>query len=442
MNRICYFIGLLLFAMSCSKPQEVDELFGTDPDTRIADTLAYVKNTLVDAPNGWKAYLTTEYSGGYGFYMQFEENDRLKMVADLNDQTASEMKESTYRVREIMAATLSFDTYSYLTMLQDPNPSVYEGEAGKGMGSDVEFDYVKTSGDTLFFEGRKFYKPLILVKATEEEASAYQAGSYQEAIEKTTDYFSNHANPYIEIKGQKYLLSINAGTKLADGMALLPGDEVVGESADFYFTLNGVKAIGTIEMAENHFVELRWEDEKLFAITDGGEKFEIQDADKPFIPLSLLMGKKYNGLEIQQSSVPLPGTSQEGKDMLNRYFEGLNNGNADGFYFNCGNISLTWNVTNSRIKVSGFSSQNNCASGWNTDIEYDYALDSATYTYQLTKRSGPSGGYTSAILDQLDDFLTNSKFKLESYTEDGNTYGKIIGIDRPKVELTFSLVKD
>ncbi|MNY20729.1 hypothetical protein D3C86_1542290 [compost metagenome] len=69
---------LVLLSISCSKPKEVDPIFG-DPTQRIADTLAYVKNTLVAAPNGWKAFTTTSISkGGYGFYMQFSENDRLK----------------------------------------------------------------------------------------------------------------------------------------------------------------------------------------------------------------------------------------------------------------------------------------------------------------------------------------------------------------------------
>jgi len=66
MKKIFYLMFLVLLAFGCSKPKEMDLIFG-NPDERISDTLLYVKKTLVDAPHGWKAYTTTEISkGGYG----------------------------------------------------------------------------------------------------------------------------------------------------------------------------------------------------------------------------------------------------------------------------------------------------------------------------------------------------------------------------------------
>lgn len=50
MKKIFYLMFLVLLAFSCSKPKEMDPIFG-NPDDRISDTLLYVKKTLVDAPN-------------------------------------------------------------------------------------------------------------------------------------------------------------------------------------------------------------------------------------------------------------------------------------------------------------------------------------------------------------------------------------------------------
>lgn len=438
MKKFIYFITLLLLGASCSDPQEIEEIFGTDPDQRIADTLLYVKSTLVDAPNGWKGHLTTEYGGGYGFYMEFMDNDRIKMVADLTDQTASEVKESTFRIRQIMAATLSFDTYTYLTMLQDPNPGVYGGLSGRGLGSDVEYNYLRTNGDTLVFEGRKFNKQqLILVKASKAESEAYLAGSYQSSIAKTNKFFADNANPYIELGDAKYQISINSELKLVDGTAVLGGNEVVSRTAKYYYTLNGVKSTHPITLSGQDIVELRWKENKLYALSNQGEEFEIKNSAEPIMPLHLLIGKRY-GLLYSPFLTYLPGTSAQGLDILKFYHEGLGN-RATGYFFNYGEISFIWDATNQRVLLAGFSSQNGGSSGWATIITYDYTLDNATGVFRLTQRTGATGGYTSAILQPMHNFLLNSSFTLTYHTEGGATYAKISGIERPDVVMTFIL---
>jgi len=438
MKKIFYLMFLVLLAFSCSKPREVDQIFG-DPDKRVADTLAYVKSTLVKAPFGWRAYLSTEYSGGYGFYMQFQENDRLKMVADLDEETSSELKESTYRIRQIMYATLSFDTYNYLTMLQDPNPDVFGGQPGKGMGSDVEFDYIKTHGDTLFFEGRKFKKALVLVKAKESEAKVYTSKGYAQAIEKINKFFVENSNPYIEENGQKYQITVNNASKEAGATTILAGNKVESSSAKFYYTLDGIgcNAESPLKAGKVNIVKIAWENDKLIAYGADGRKFEVKNSVQPLIPLHLLMGTKYSKLYLPFNTL-LPENSPKGTDILNRYFKGLGSG-ATGYVFNCGDISLAWNLANKRISFIGLASQNNCGSGWATTIVYDYTIDDATGVLKLTKRSSASGGYSAKIMDQLDDFLLNSSFKLEYVIDGKNLYAKIIGIDRPDVSMTFTL---
>jgi len=112
---------------------------------------------------------------------------------------------------------------------------------------------------------------------------------------------------------------------------------------------------------------------------------------------------------------------------------------AAGYFFNCGTLVLEWTTVNKRIRLRGFASQNGCASGWYTDTTFDYVLDGATGAFSLTKRSGPTGGYTTAILDQLLDFLENSSFTLEYVVDGSDVYGKMVGVERPGVEISFSL---
>lgn len=440
MRKLFYIIFLVLLSVSCSKTKEVVEIFGVDPDSRVADTLAYVKKTLVDAPNGWKAHTTTKLTaGGYGFYMEFEENDRLKMVADLDDKTASKIKESTYRVRQIMAATLSFDTYTYLTMLQDPDPNSYGGVAGVGYASDVEYDYVKTHKDTLFFQGRKFAQPLILVKASVEESKKYLNGSYLQSISEVLQFFEKNPYPYVELGNQKYQITINSNLKRVTATTILPGNKVESIAEGFYFGLDGFNVTTPVglKIGDKFITEFKWVDNKFFAIEKSGGKLEIKSSVEPLMPLHLLIGSKHSGLKLPFNII-LPGTSNDGKTMIDRYFKGLGNG-ATGYNFNCGEISLKWNLVNKRVTLTGFASQNMCAGGWGTDIVYDYTLDEETGVFKFTKRSGPSGGYTAVILDQLNDFFEKSSFKMDYQIDGQNVYGKIVGIERPGVTMTFVL---
>ncbi len=429
---------LVCLAFGCTKPKEVDEIFGNDPDNRVADTLNYLRTTLTQAPNGWKAYLTTEYSGAYGFYMEFEDKDRLKMVADLNDVTASTLKESTYRIRQIMAATLSFDTYTYLTMLQDPTPSTFGGIAGKGMGSDVEFNYVKTHGDTLFFEGRKFYKPLILVKATKVEQDSYINGGYEQSVNKFKDYFAS--NPFSKLRIDD--TQFEFGFDYTGKSVILEAKNKDGsfshiDASVFAYTLNGVEFVEGIPYKDKILKKLLWEGEDLIAYDAEGNKYPIEKNNNPFRQLYEVLGTKYSEL-VSDYKRYLPGTSTEGLAILKRFHEGLGNGNA-GFIFNYGYMDLFWDVNNKKLNFLGFCSQNGGASGWGTTIVYDYTFDESTKAFTLKLNKGASGGYVAGIMDKMDNFLQNNSFTLEYYIANGVICGMLRSVQNPTITITLDL---
>ncbi|MDF2853108.1 MAG: hypothetical protein K0S31_3793 [Sphingobacterium multivorum] len=438
MKKIFYFICFVLLAMSCTKPKEVELELGADPDSRVSDTLAYVRKTLIDAPYGWKASLTTEYSGGYGFYMQFGSNDRIKMVADLNDNTASVPKESTYRIRQIMAATLSFDTYTYLTMLQDPTPSTFGGQAGKGMGSDVEFDYVKTHGDTLFFEGRKFQKPLKLVKATKIEQESYMGGGYEEAVNKFKNYFANNPFSKLSIGDTQFEFGFDYKGKSTTLEARnSDGSFSTLDAAVFAFTLNGIEFVKGLPYKDVILKEIIWEGSSLIAVDKNGKKYSVNKSNAPFRQLYEVIGTKYSELVSDYKSY-LPGTSADGLTILKRFHDGLGNG-AAGFYFNYGYMDLNWEKDKGIVTLIGFSSQNGGTSGWETKIVYDYTFNETTKAFTFKLKQGASGGYVGGIMDKMDSFLKTNSFTLEYYVANGVICGMLRSVQNPSITMTFDL---
>lgn len=439
MRTLFYYltIGSMLLLFGCQKSNDVELIFGETPDDRIAENLSQLKQALTASEHGWIAYTTTEFSGGYGFYIDFDDNDRLRMLADINGTTASEMKESTYRIRQIMSATVSFDTYNYLTMLQDPGPGVMGGLPGRGMGSDVEYEYIHSNADSIILRGRKYDKGMVLVKATAEEKEKFAAGAYATSIDLTKNFFIDNPNSFVEVGGVRYQLSINSTTKSLEGATLLANNAVEATSSKFYFSLDGMGAIEGLQLGSVLIKRVDWDSGKLYAVDDAGTRYEVTNAAEPLIPLHFLIGTKYNGF-YSPFRTYFPGTSQQGLDILRFYHDGLGN-RATGYVFNYGEMALSWNLANKRVTLGGFSSQNGGSSGWTTNIVYDYILDEATGTYTFTLRSAASGGYTSVILQPMHNFLTSGSFKLSYHTENGTSYAKVTGVERPEVVMTFEL---
>lgn len=425
--------------MGCSKPKEVDLELGADPDSRIADTLAYVRKTLVEAPYGWKAYVTTEYSGGYGFYMQFGEDDRVKMVADLTDQSSSEVKESTYRIRQIMAATLSFDTYTYLTMLQDPDPSVFGGERGKGMGSDVEYDYVKTHGDTLFFEGRKFYKPLVLVKAKKAESEGYVNGAYKTAINKFNTLLSNFKNPYVIIDDKNLAITVDEKGKSTTAFGI-DGKGVQESSANYYYTLEGLNIEGRLLIFDKEIQKMMIKGDKLFVVDTTGKEYEIKDSNVPVLPLKFTIGTGYKNFFIDYQKI-YPGTIGVGAEVLGRFWEYMPLSESQApegrkrYWFNPAQVTMRFQESNETLyfDFKVWQGTNN----WTDTYKFNYIRnDDNSLTFN---RSGNGTiNYVDLDFAEWSSYIDKQTFDVEYYEANGHVYAKFSS--RASVPFIFTTI--
>lgn len=444
MKKILIFsLMSLLVALfgGCQKDSYVaafDEL----PQKRMEDTINYVKETLVSAPDGWVAVMPTGEGGGYGFYMTFDTEQNVQMYADLSDAMATTSYQSQYRVKADMGADLVFDTYNYITELNDPDNNVRAG-----YGGDLDFIYDHTNGDSLIFMGKRYRQQLSLIKATAAQKNIYESDGYTTAINGFKDFFVINKNAYIQLgDGTKIAIEPNSTNSITAGKritltALTTDGNISSATAKFAFTTDQMAILDSgVNISGLRFVRVAWKDDTRMAIyTSTGEEYIINNSATPILPLYMLMGVKYSSLFANFKTI-YPGTTTDGSAILNYYFNNLNNSALLGYSFNFGTIKLTWDLVNSRITFYGFCSQNGGSSGWNTTIVYKYTVDN-NGVYKFTLQSAASGGYVSKIMTQLDAFLLGNSVKLDYYIDAGTgiVYGALSSVETPTTVMTFVL---
>lgn len=441
LKSIIYGLILLVSISSCQQ-KDLDLVFSETPDVRMKTKLDSISSALIGAPNGWKATVGTGLKGGYGFYFTFDDQQVVKMVGDLTDESMTKLQESNFRVKQDNGATLIFDTYNYITMLNHPDPAVYGGTIREGLRSDLEYRFKSSSTDTMVFVGKRYANELVLVKATAEEKNKYISSSYLTAVNSTKTFFTNNENPYIEFTegGKTYQMGIALAlnNKTIEFASLEADNSTSAASGKFAFSLDGAEIInGGVPYRGITFLYVKKEADKYYMVDSKGSKYELKNSSTPILPLYKLIGSKYVGFRSPYLTY-FPGTSADGLTILKRFHEGLANG-ATGYLFNSGYIDIAFDTRNKRVVFSGASSQSNGQSHWITTITYNYVLDDNTGIFTLTLREGATGGYTSAIMDQLHSFLLTSRVRFDYHSDSGNVYGKMIGVDTPNVEITFRM---
>ncbi|MEO6000758.1 MAG: DUF4302 domain-containing protein [Chitinophagaceae bacterium] len=181
------FLVIASLASSCKK--ENDSVFDQSPDDRLNATLAKYQAQLSGAQNGWKAIVYPAGGGAYSFYFKFNDANRVSMYSDFDSVTAITLKESSFRLKALQQPSIIFDTYSYIHLLADPNEGsqtlqvdVNGGPLGEGLKSDFEFYFDSTTADTIKLVGRYRGSKAVLVRATSQEATAYNSGRLKDGL--------------------------------------------------------------------------------------------------------------------------------------------------------------------------------------------------------------------------------------------------------------------
>jgi len=301
-------IGLAgLLATGCAKTPEIEQLFDASPDERMTERIAEVKRALIAAPNGWKGILATNLGGAYVFYIAFKEDNTLDMLADISDASAESLKKSTYRVKWAMEASLIFDTYNYIALPQDPGIKVPGGTSGNGLQSDVEFEHLRATPDSVFLRGRRYKNNLVLARLSADEQISF-LGSYKTIIGDTKNLISTTKFPYIELDGIPEKISFLIGT---DDKKILAeyqdGAEIKSESGKFGYDLQGLVFPDGMTIGGHTFTGAVVEDGKLFLVGTDGIKVEVRSNDLPFIPIGTTFG--YNKANKKMLSDAVPGVT-------------------------------------------------------------------------------------------------------------------------------------
>lgn len=447
MKKLMLIFASLLILVGCKK-SSFEAKFDDSPDVRMGKAIAEVKNILSTAPNGWVATTPTGDGGGYGFFMTFDATENVTMFADMNDVTSANSIASYYRIKQDAGVDLVFDTYCYLTWLNDPTPSTFGGNLKTGFKSDVDFIYQRSTTDSIIFLGKRYRQQLTLVKATAAQKASYMAGELKTAIDKLKNYLTANKNPYIEIVSGSATLKLGVTPNLTNTVAtgkrldltgvLTDGNTVASSGQKIALNLNGADILnGGLVWQGITFVSIRWKDATTLAMYDRtGKEYIIKNSATPLVPLYQLWGSKYNGLYSGYKTI-YPGTSTSGAVILNYFHNGLVPP-TQPYSFNYGDITFAWNTGGKRLTVNGFSSQNGGSSGWTTVTVYNYTVD-ASGVFKFTSNSAASGGYVAVPLSKLDTFLLQNRVTFDYYVDGANVYAKMTSVEDPSIVMTFVL---
>jgi hypothetical protein len=448
MKRLLIFIALSSILMSCKKTSYVAN-FDKLPQERAGEQIALVSNLLASAEDGWVATLPTLEGGGYGFYIKFDKNQNVSMFADLTAESSKTEGKSYYRVKQDMGTDLVFDTYNYISVLNDPDPAALGGKPKIGFSSDIDFIYDRSTADSIVFIGKKFRQPFKLVKATAAQRAIFEAGGYKTAIDKFKNFFVTNQNPYIELGTGSTLQKISVTPNLTNNLASGKRMDFTGLSADgtnilsgnekYSFTLDGISILnGGLVFQGITFVKIIWKDATTLAAYDNaGKEYIIKNSLIPLSPLYKLWGSKFSGMLSDYKTI-YPGTSTNGAAILNYFHNNITTPAITGYTFNYGRINFIWNVVNKRLTIDAHLSQSGGTSTWATTTIFNYTVD-ANGVYKFTLNAAASGGYASKTIVKLNDFMLANRITFDYYIDNGIVYGKMASLDDPTIVMTFVL---
>ncbi|WP_159638477.1 DUF4302 domain-containing protein [Sphingobacterium composti Ten et al. 2007 non Yoo et al. 2007] len=409
MRKILIMLITAAIVVGCSK-QETELIFNSTPEERMNQSLAELKSTLVNAPNGWIVGMETGTKGGYGFYMDFSEDDNVTMYSDVNEGSRSVSKNSTYRIKWGTTASLIFDSYSYISLLQDPQPSVAGGVAGKGFQSDLEFNLNRISGDSMIFSGKKYNNQLILVKASEYEKSGYLNEKFPEDIKIINEYLNNGI-PVVKVGDVETEISINSDKKVFSLVGLID-NEVVGVDIK-YFNIIG-ESIGFIKpIAYNneYFTAIVKEESGYKLLTQSGMKFDIYKSDNYILPPAYKLGSAISKMTVPgafDNSENLPAktwSSSFAVDWIN--YNVL--AKTSGYNLVTGTTTHTFVPVRNEISVTTTIFQN--TSPFTATYAYKYSLDNDRGIIKFTSISAVNGNGGIIVPYMEDSFFANMKDK-------------------------------
>lgn len=350
MKNIFLVLGFTILLIGCNKPQ-IQEIFDQSPEIRAQERLALLHDTLVGASNGWKGVLTTTLGGAYSFYFKFSPDNTVEMLADIDETTSVVIKSSTFRTKWVMDASLLFDTYNYIALLQDPAVKIPNagGTAGNGLRSDVEFEYVRMTQDSIIMKGKRYGNPLLLTRLSASDEDLYKDSGLYNSVDKMDDFLERNQIPYLSIDGINIVVELNFDTKKVNASYLQDGITVT-ESTKWYFDLNGIGFLPQLNILGKQIQQLSFEGDDLYALLVDGSRIKVENSSIPLLPILDFFGYNKSNKRILSDEVPGVTANMDifkrvrelfessNRYITNMYFELTNSTNAT-FFINYDNAA-------------------------------------------------------------------------------------------------------
>lgn len=324
MKRLILILLLLPVILACKKT----DFKGERPDERLSKTMSEYNDLLSGAKYGWKAHLFPAKGRGFGFLFEFNGKNRVSMMADIQQESASKAMESSYRLKATALPSLYFDTYSYIHLLADPDPEVNDGTPGWGLYSDFEFSIMKVSQDTIQLKGNLSGSDLILIRASQEEQQAYKDGNLNTLRAQVADFFKDKRFSYLETqKGTQLMTAIDLDHKTLS-LSFDSAGIVITKTRGFAFSgLNELALSESFAYDDLVFSKLIMDSKNnQILIPVGSRKVEIFNSSDPIFPLSKMIGTQYKEIRVpMEEEVPGSGADfntrrntflASGKDLL------------------------------------------------------------------------------------------------------------------------------
>ncbi len=292
-----FFAPLLL--VSCQKV-EVEPLFSGTANQRTTEALNAYKKVLTDAPYGWKAsyYPNSGTEGGYSFYLKFTTDGQVAMYSDLFYLSAAQSFTSTYQVKALAVPSLVFDTYNYLHLLVDPDPSVWGGTVGQGYSADQELAFKKATTDSVILEGNIYKTKMVLTPITQAENASLTNGALYTTVSQSYNYYyvNNKFTSLVLPNGQVVDLSVNMGNKIFTYYFIYNNSLYGGYSA-YYFTTTGIHLQNPITILNYTFQDMYWDNSaKVYYITINNTRINLRQTTKPAMPFRYAIGSLFSGI--------------------------------------------------------------------------------------------------------------------------------------------------
>ena len=261
-------------------------------DDKVTKLMDEWQKDLMASEYGWFADIMTE-KGIYRFWMDFQEKDVVTMYTDnlMYKEYNGVPQNSTYRFQQYQSPTLVFDTYSYLSIINDPNNGISGGDSNKGLWTDFEFRIISYEDGVFWMLGRINNVPASLTKATQAEFEQVQNGRLMNQLEAVSAFA---AGKTMEYKVDGTIVSVIMKERSFTTVHMEGSNAEIDKSYTYLRMDNGDMIFVTpFTINGKTFTKVQWNEadqsyEKL--VDEGGAFYPLEFVDKPSYDINQIFG--------------------------------------------------------------------------------------------------------------------------------------------------------